>query len=192
MRIHRLLPVSQANGPGSRFVLWVQGCSRQCAGCFNPNTHSHYEGYEFSVSEIISQIPFAEVCGITISGGEPFEQPYELALLLNETGRRGLNRLVYTGFTYEELNQHESLKIRESLFLIDMLIDGPFEREKLSDMQWTGSANQRVLELHHGKIKIIYGKNDIGSNASIDCELIIDQAGHVTVTGLIDSKSIVE
>jgi anaerobic ribonucleoside-triphosphate reductase activating protein len=191
MKIHRLLSVSQANGPGYRFVVWVQGCSRRCFGCFNPDTHDHNGGYEISVSEIISQIPFAEVSGITLSGGEPFEQPEELAVLLEKAAQRGLDRLVYTGYTYEELTLHENRWIAKSLSLIDILIDGSYKKEMPQDMLWAGSGNQRILQLRHGNIERRYKKEDVGTIAgSIDGELIIDQTGSVIVTGIFDSKTI--
>jgi anaerobic ribonucleoside-triphosphate reductase activating protein len=92
MRIHQILEMSNANGPGLRFVIWVQGCYRKCRGCFNSETHDPYGGYELEVSKIIEQIPLAKVSGITISGGEPFEQAEELLALLKKAGRIGLTR----------------------------------------------------------------------------------------------------
>ena len=187
-----MLPRSQANGPGFRFVVWVQGCSRRCQGCFNPGTHDHNGGYEVSVSEIIAQIPFDRVDGITISGGEPFEQTEELAVLLEETGRRGLDRLVYTGFGYEELNGRENHHIAKCLSLIDILIDGPYEKDFPPIMPWTGSRNQRVLQLDHGKIEKEYGTGDVQMAENINGELIIDESGNITMTGGINGKIIME
>lgn len=186
MKIHRLLPVSQANGPGSRFVLWVQGCSRRCSDCFNTDTHDRNGGFQASVSEILGQIPYKEVEGITVSGGEPFEQPEELAALLEETGKKGLNRLVYTGFTYEELIGHENRLIAKCLPLIDILIDGPYKQEIPQNAPWTGSGNQRVLRLRHGEIEGTWQK----SCGHIDGELIIDRTGSITITGIFDKKII--
>jgi len=161
---------------------------RQCAGCFNPGSHDRRGGYELSVPEIIAQIPFEEASGITVSGGEPFEQPGELAALLEEAGKRGLNRLVYTGFTYEELIGHENRLVARCLPLIDMLIDGPYKKEEPPDMPWAGSGNQRILELCHGEIGKKYEKKDVKAAGGIVGELIIDQSGRITATGLIDSK----
>ena len=193
MKIHRILPASRANGPGPRFVVWVQGCSRRCCACFNPGTHDRGGGYEISVPEIISRIPFAGVSGITISGGEPFEQPEELAALLEETGRRGLNRLVYTGFTYEELKEHENRRVAECLPLVDMLIDGPYEKGTPPDMPWAGSGNQRILRLRCGDIEKAYEKKDAETaDGYVEGELIIDQTGSIMITGVFDSKIITD
>jgi anaerobic ribonucleoside-triphosphate reductase activating protein len=182
MKVHRILPVSLANGPSSRFTVWVQGCSRKCAGCFNPGTHDPHDGKEISVSDIISRIPFSAVSGITVSGGEPFEQAEELALLLTETGKHGLHRLVYTGFTYEELCNKENAAVTKCLEHIELLIDGPYKKGAPSRTPWTGSNNQRVLELQHGIAKA-YKKND--ETVPVDGEIIIDQSGAITMTGII-------
>jgi len=189
MRIHRILDVSRANGPGCRFVVWVQGCSRQCPGCFNSQTHDPSGGYELKASEIISQIPLAKVSGITLSGGEPFEQADELLALLEETGRKGLNRLVYTGYTYEELLAKKDRVYRNCLSEIDLLIDGAYKKEKPPYLPWTGSGNQRILQLIDGQIMKIYDKNDVETASTTpDGEIIIDKNGDILTTGIFDDS----
>jgi len=189
MRIHRILDVSRANGPDCRFVVWVQGCSRQCPGCFNPQTHDPCGGYELDIAEIIRQIPLTKVSGITLSGGEPFEQAKELLVLLEETGRKELNRLVYTGYTYEELLAEEGCIYKKCLSEIDILIDGAYEREKPPCLPWTGSENQRIIQLHNGQIKKIYSNNDAEmASASPDGEIIIDKNGGILTTGIFDGN----
>jgi len=188
MRIHQILETSDANGPGIRFVVWVQGCGRKCSDCFNPDTHDLCGGYELEVSKIIEQIPVGKVSGITLSGGEPFEQPEELLALLKEAGRIGLNRLVYTGYTYEELLALESPTISECLAETDLLIDGAYEKENPPYMPWTGSGNQRLIELHGGRIKKIYEKNDLEKIGLPEGEIIIAPNGGVLATGIIDGR----
>jgi anaerobic ribonucleoside-triphosphate reductase activating protein len=200
MKIHQVLPLSQANGPGSRFVLWMQGCSRRCPGCFNPLTHDAKNGYELSVNAVTELIPVKSVYGITVSGGEPFEQPEELADLLEGVKKMGLHRLVYTGFTHDELARmagggREALKkqpgssarsaIRKCLSLIDILIDGAYQKGSPANVPWAGSANQRVLELSGGRIT---GVHDEINNTENSGEIFIDQSGAVTVTGILDSR----
>ncbi|MDR2921898.1 MAG: radical SAM protein [Treponema sp.] len=192
MRIHRLLSVSRVNGPGSRFVVWVQGCSRQCSGCFNPATHDHRGGYELEVSEIVRQIPLTEVIGITVSGGEPFEQPEELEALLEKTRQMGLNRLVYSGFTHEELKEQGNRIVERCLPLIDILIDGAYEKEIPAKMPWTGSGNQRVIELRNGQVQNILEEGELEASGIFDGELIIDSAGGITATGIMDSGKLAE
>ncbi len=181
------MPISRVNGPGQRFVVWVQGCSRKCAGCFNPMTHERSGGYEKEVSEIAGEIPLGEISGITVSGGEPFEQAEELVKLLEAAGRLSLNRMVYTGYTYEELASKEEKAVKKCLKLTDILVDGAYEEKIASEIRWAGSGNQRVMELSNGEIERVYGKKEKGESFSKECELIIDSCGEITATGLIDS-----
>jgi anaerobic ribonucleoside-triphosphate reductase activating protein len=198
MLIHAILPVSRVNGPGERFVLWTQGCRRRCPGCFNPATHARaLSGRRATarkgaalpktpgdiifparmiVEEIISYIPRGRVSGITVSGGEPFEQPGELGLLLTEAHRMGLHTLVYSGYTCEELRRLFTTILRE----IDLLIDGPYMRDVPRTSPWAGSGNQRILELRDGEAVPWDPAPAAGQAAS---EIHIDRKGRVTATG---------
>jgi anaerobic ribonucleoside-triphosphate reductase activating protein len=184
VRIHEVMPVSEVNGPGRRFVLWAQGCSRHCPGCFNPATHAFEGGYLLSAGEIAGLIPVNEVSGITVSGGEPFEQAGELASVLEAAAKLGLNRMVYTGYTYEELAGANNKKTAKCLSLIDILVDGAYREEEPAVLPWTGSRNQRALCLAGGKIAGTLDTNEAGRGES---EIVIDPRGNITVTGIVDS-----
>jgi anaerobic ribonucleoside-triphosphate reductase activating protein len=187
MRIHEILKESNANGPGLRFAVWVQGCGRKCLGCFNPDTHDPCGGYEIEASKIIEQIPLSKISGITVSGGEPFEQAEELSALLKKAGQMGLNRMVYTGYTYEELSVLENYAYRKCLAEIDLLIDGAYEKDNPPYMPWTGSGNQRLIQLQCGQIKKIYEKNDMKADGNPAGEIVIGADGGIVATGIIDS-----
>ena len=83
-------PESIVDGPGFRYVLFVQGCPHHCHGCHNPETWSFNAGYDMTVNEI-----FEEICarpwlrGVTFSGGEPFEQAPALLELAKNIKARG-------------------------------------------------------------------------------------------------------
>lgn len=192
MRVHSILPVSRANGPGSRFTIWVQGCTRKCSGCFNPETHDASGGSEFSVTEILKQITPEETGGITVSGGEPFEQAEELAALLEQAGAKGLSRLVFTGFTYEELLSKKSKAIEKCLLGTDMLIDGAYIKELPPYMPWTGSGNQRILQLEQGKVVRVCVKTEMEAAEAIDGEIIINSDGKISATGNINIARFVD
>ena len=67
---------SIVDGEGIRTVIWTQGCSHNCQGCHNPETHDFYRGFEIDTTEIkekLSLIPNQD--GVTLSGGDPFFQP---------------------------------------------------------------------------------------------------------------------
>ncbi len=84
IRLHHFLPTSRANGPGLRAVIWLQGCTLGCPGCFNPQTHSKKGGDWVSVDQLFSQVMAlqSEIQGVTISGGEPLQQMRPLLKLL--------------------------------------------------------------------------------------------------------------
>lgn len=187
MLIHDVLRSSTANGPGDRFVVWVQGCSRRCPGCFNPVAQPFPgTGYDITIPQIMNGIPDA-VEGITISGGEPFEQPEELLRLVRAARDRKLSVLIYTGYTYEELmNSFSGMKrelMHDVLKHTDYLIDGPYVRENPSRNKWAGSGNQRLLLLSEG---IVVADLTEKPDNWIIGELIINKKGTVTTTGILD------
>lgn len=103
-----LLPVyhiskSEANGPGIRLVVWVQGCRLNCRNCFNPETHSFRTDKEMDVEDIIELIQQDDsISGVTFSGGEPLEYPQAILKILDGL-RPGLNSILYSGYTLEEV-----------------------------------------------------------------------------------------
>ena len=88
IRIHDLIPISNVNGPGKRFCIWVQGCNLNCPNCFNPTTHSFTLGSLYQIEEILQMIVSVKgIEGISISGGEPFLQSnalLELATMIKK------------------------------------------------------------------------------------------------------------
>jgi len=134
--------LSRVNGPGNRFVLWTQGCSKGCKNCFNPETWSNEVYKEYSPIELFYIIQNFEVDGITISGGDPLEQEndlLELLFLLKEIKLpKGI--ILFSGFTRAEIS---SSPIREAcLKYIDVLIDGRYEENLKVDFSLRGSSNQ--------------------------------------------------
>ncbi|MGD1899454.1 MAG: 4Fe-4S single cluster domain-containing protein [Phormidesmis sp.] len=123
-RIHR----SEVNGPGRRAVVWVQGCLRECPGCFNPASWSFEKNQIRSVDELVKWVlDEPENEGITFSGGEPFWQATALGEVARQLKAHGLNVMSFSGFTLEEL-QKESAPAGSQALLeqLDILIDGPY------------------------------------------------------------------
>jgi anaerobic ribonucleoside-triphosphate reductase activating protein len=95
------------------------------------------------------------LAGVTFSGGEPFCQPEALLPLAREIKARGLHLLIFSGYTYEQLQaiSASSEATAQLLRLCDTLIDGPYiEEQRDLTLQFRGSANQRVLQLADGQI----------------------------------------
>lgn len=139
---------SITNGPGLRFVLFVQGCPHHCIGCHNPQTHEFGTGRDYQVEEIYEMIRRNPLqTGVTFSGGEPFCQPESLVALARKLKGDGYDIIIYTGFTFEYLIYENSPARMELLKLADVLIDGPFvlaRRDIL--LHFRGSDNQRILD----------------------------------------------
>ncbi|KGF72329.1 ribonucleoside-triphosphate reductase [Neosynechococcus sphagnicola sy1] len=139
---------SEVNGPGSRAVIWVQGCLRECPGCFNPDSWSfeinQLIGVEALVHKILSN-PRNQ--GVTFSGGEPFWQAPALAELARKVKAAGLNVLSFTGFTLEQLQSDQSpAGVQDLLAQLDLLIDGAYVQSLAihSPESLVSSSNQRV------------------------------------------------
>jgi anaerobic ribonucleoside-triphosphate reductase activating protein len=134
--------LSKVNGPGNRFVLWTQGCSKGCKECFNPETWSTNVYKELSPTQIFELIKNFEVDGVTISGGDPLEQEDELLelLMLISTIRLRKGVILFSGFTRAEISRDP---IREEcLRYVDVLIDGRYEKNLKVDFSLKGSSNQ--------------------------------------------------
>lgn len=117
---------SLINGPGNRLVIWVQGCPFNCSGCFNKETHSYTEGKLMTVSQLTNIInENSNIEGITFSGGEPLLYAKELADVMQNI-KESLTRIVFTGFTLEEILE-DKLK-KKVVFLSDLTIAGRYNK----------------------------------------------------------------
>ena len=145
LRLNRIIKSTEAAGPGRRYALWAQGCERHCQGCMLPETWPLEGGFLKSPDELLDDIIKQEVEGITFLGGEPFLQAEAFALLAEKARESGLSVVTFTGFLYEELGFPSARKL---LAATDLLIDGPFIKEKKDfTLPWRGSSNQRYLFL---------------------------------------------
>ncbi|MBX3283631.1 MAG: 4Fe-4S cluster-binding domain-containing protein [Acidobacteria bacterium] len=147
--LHRIYHNSVVDGPGRRSVIQVAGCSIRCPGCYVPETHSRHNGKKVSISSILEEIVSKryENDGVTILGGEPFDQSDSVAELVLRLKKLGFHIVVYTGNTIEKLTAKDDPSITNTLSHIDLLIDGPFESSLVAETgEYRGSSNQRVLQ----------------------------------------------
>ncbi|MBV8761881.1 MAG: radical SAM protein [Deltaproteobacteria bacterium] len=136
-RVHAIEPRSRANGPGTRFVIWFQGCTLGCAGCFNPSTHAG-GGRELA----LETLDFGDVDGISLSGGEPMQQPEAALALLQLARTRGLSTLMFSGYTRAEI---EAMPLGPDVLAhLDVLVDGRYVAGERLATGLRGSANQRI------------------------------------------------
>lgn len=146
--LYRLYHNSVVDGPGRRSVVQVAGCSIRCPGCYVPQTHERDNGALFSITSIVKEIVANRAAhdGVTILGGEPFDQSGPVAELVSRLKRHALHVTVYSGYTFETLIGRKDSNIDFILTHIDLLIDGPFVRQLgESAGEYRGSRNQRII-----------------------------------------------
>jgi len=192
LRIHSRIEHSTVNGPGDRAVLWTQGCGLHCSSCWNPETHSHANGKEYSVSELLGWLSgiVPDIDGITISGGEPIEQApalFELVLAIRLHFPR-LSLGMFSGYSERELEKGcyvgadiapwESI-YKRALWLgirshLDFAVLGRFNRLQPSNDPLVTSRNQQL------KIYRRYKPEDFSPQG---VEVSIDPKGLSVLTG---------
>lgn len=138
---------SIVDGPGLRIVVWTQGCPHHCEGCHNPQTWDYQGGELYDIDDLIKQIQNSHLQdGITLSGGEPFEQAEALIPIVKAAKDKQMNVWVYSGYTLEQLKADTSKY--ELLKLVDILVDGRFIFSQKDFRLWfKGSKNQRIIDV---------------------------------------------
>jgi len=174
--IHSVIPFSRVNGPGSRMVVFFQGCGHNCSGCFNPATHASHGGSRLTPEALLERYVKDGIDGMTVSGGEPFDQPHGLLGLLQTAQEKyGLPTIVYTGYSYEALGRCRERF--DCLPYIDLLIDGKYDlSQREESLLARGSTNQRFYFLTDR-----YDDDDLLLPAK--AEIRIGRDGEVTKTG---------
>ncbi len=182
MNIAHLEEYSFIYGPGCRYVIWVQGCSIRCNGCWNEEMWNFETKQKFSVNELINRIlkekEFIE--GVTILGGEPFNQYNELFELSKQIFENKLSLILYTGYEKKELENKNYLVI---LNYADILISGRYN-ENYRNMQLglIGSSNQ-TIDFYSNR----YCMNDLAKTNEI--EITIMNSGEIQLYGYPENKT---
>ena len=147
MRVNAIVDDSIVDGPGLRLAVFAQGCSRNCPGCHNPQTHDYNGGYYMDVDDIIAMARKNPLLrGITITGGEPLDQASEAALLAYAAQAEGLDVWVYTGYSWDEVMAMDEGK--QLLYCTDVIVTEPFVEDRKSlGLKWRGSTNQHVIDV---------------------------------------------
>lgn len=142
-------------GPGVRLGIWFQGCTIHCAGCINPDTWEFLPERRIDSSDFLGFLDKyrgRQVDGVTITGGEPFDQATALLEILKYLPRvtQG-DVLVYSGYRYSHLKK----RFQDVLKHIDVLISEPYVESEGDELIWRGSDNQKIHLLSE-KAKKIY------------------------------------
>lgn len=146
--LFRLYHDSTVDGFGRRSVVQVAGCSIFCAGCYVPETHRRENGRLTPIEEIVAAIDAQRERhdGVTVLGGEPFDQAESLETLVERLKAKSYHVAVYTGYTLENLLARAQESVNRILAKIDLLIDGAFDQNLTRDAgEYRGSSNQRLI-----------------------------------------------
>lgn len=169
-------------GPGRRVGIWFQGCSIRCAGCISADTWGAGRR-RTRVDELVRQSGpwLAEADGVTVSGGEPFDQPEALLELLTRLrGRHDLDVLVYSGYPLERLAGF----LERADGLIDALVSDPFDGRQPQTRALRGSDNQRLsLLTPRGRERFAGCERALGSDDKV-LDLMFDADGSVWMAGI--------
>jgi anaerobic ribonucleoside-triphosphate reductase activating protein len=142
------LAKSEVNGPGTRAVVWVQGCPLHCEGCFNVPFQSFSPATLIPVETLAARIlTLPGIDGVTFSGGEPFAQAGPLAALGERLRRAGLTIVTYTGYTAEQLAEGDDPAWPALIAATDLLVAGPYIAGLARPDLLKGSSNQQAIFL---------------------------------------------
>ena len=197
LRWSRFLPSTAAEGPGLRAALWVQGCSVRCPGCFNPHLWAEIGGTVTNTATLantfVTDAVAAGVEGITLLGGEPFDQAEALATIAEAFRAAGLTVMTFSGYTLDLLTAWSATRpdIARLLAATDLLIDGPYLRDAPDAVRpWLGSTNQGIRALTPAYADEVAR---IEKNGGLDrLEIRISRDGRIDVNGWADDAALEE
>jgi len=176
MRISRILSPVTALGPGRRVGVWVQGCDLACSGCASTDTWDRAAGRDMTeeevAAEVLELIGAENLTGLTLSGGEPFQQGAELARVVQliRVGAPDIDVLVFTGYP-TRIARRRSPALFE---LVDVVIAGPYDASLPSGGPLVASSNQEVtMQTPRGRDRFAMGVSHQLQVAATDMELFI-------------------
>ncbi len=142
IQVAMIVPRTEAEGPGLRYALWVQGCPLRCVGCCNPEMLAFKPADPRDADALVAEACAAGVEGVSLLGGEPFAQAAGLAALAEGVRARGLSVMVFSGYTLPELREQGPAAAR-LLAATDLLVDGRYDAARRTlTRRYVGSDNQ--------------------------------------------------
>jgi anaerobic ribonucleoside-triphosphate reductase activating protein len=195
LRWSRFLAATTAEGPGLRAALWVQGCSVHCPGCFNPQLWAEIGGTVQNPADLadrfVADALAAGVQGITLLGGEPFDQAAALATIAEAFRAAGLSVMTFSGYTLELLTEWSATRpdLARLLAATDLLIDGPYLRDRPdAGRPWLGSTNQGIRALTPVYAEEVARIDRDGEPDRL--EIRIHRDGRIDVNGWADDEAL--
>ena len=161
--IHSFETLGAVDGPGIRFIVFMQGCPLKCKFCHNRDTWDFNKGEEYTVEEIVKRLkrvkPYIEASslggGITVSGGEPLGQAEFVCELFKECKRQGFHTCLDTAGSYEINGTIKELLEYTDLVLLDIKHIDSRKCKELTGMDNTNELNfARYLSQANKKVWI--------------------------------------
>ena len=148
LNVAKIIDVTQAEGPGLRTAIWVQGCLKRCVGCCNGQFLKIQPADVCDSQMIIEQIAQNQqqynIEGVTLLGGEPFLQAEGMAEVAQACRKMGLSVMLFSGYQLEELDDARFKGASQLLKATDVLVDGEYQQALTENVRnWVGSTNQR-------------------------------------------------
>lgn len=137
LRVHSFESFGTVDGPGIRYVIFLQGCHLKCKYCQNRDTWDICGGQEFSVDEIVNTILKYQAYikpsggGVTVSGGEPLLQAKSLILLFEELKKYSIHTAIDTSGMFGLTDDIKKLIDLTDLFLLDIKHINPDKSKEL-------------------------------------------------------------
>lgn len=195
LRWSRFIAATRAEGPGTRAAVWVQGCSVRCPGCFNPHLWSEKGGTDDDpvalAARWIAEAKTAGSEGITLLGGEPFDQAAAMAVVAEAFRDAGLTVMTFTGYRQEQLREWGAGRhdIRRLLEATDLLADGPYVADRPDRFRpWIGSTNQNLTALTPVYAETVAGLTRSGGLDRLEVRIARD--GTIAVNGWADDDTL--
>lgn len=176
--LHHFEPASRANGPGWRAVLWLQGCTLACPGCFNPATHLPSAGQWQSTAALAARVTALStgIEGITISGGEPLQQlPALIHFLESLHTENRLSVILFSGYSWDEIQQMPL--VSRLLPRVDVLLAGRYQAAHRAPHALVGSTNKTTHFLSSRY-------TDADLQPVPEAEVIINANGEIILSGI--------
>jgi anaerobic ribonucleoside-triphosphate reductase activating protein len=182
LKLAGFLAKSTVNGPGTRAVVWVQGCPIRCDGCFNPGFLPFSGSRNVPVQRIAAKIlAINGIEGVTFSGGEPFAHAAPLAELGRELKRQGLSIATFSGYPLEYIAAKNRRSWKDLLFVTDLLFAGPYSRQRTGTEPGPEIPPQkRLIQLREGRV---ISDAPMIPHAREDIEFSINPSGRIVMTG---------
>ncbi len=125
-QIHSFESFGTVDGPGIRFVIFMQGCSLKCKYCHNRDTWNLCGGTTYSLNEVLLKIEkyknyfMSSGGGVTLSGGEPLLQPEFITALLQELQKQNIHTAIDTSGNFAITEDIKKIIDLTDLFLLDI------------------------------------------------------------------------